>query len=79
MNAKTRFIFIDFEKSVTNLRAAAVEAESPLKIDGAIKRFELCYELAWKLMKEHLSDAGIICKTPRDGFKAAKEHDLIHR
>ncbi len=28
-------------------------------------------------MKEHLSDAGIICKNPRDCFKAAKEHDLI--
>ncbi len=77
MNVKAVFIFSDFEKAVTNLRAAAAEAESPLEIDGAIKRFELCYELAWKLMKEHLSDSGIICKNPRDCFKAAKENDLI--
>ncbi len=36
MNVKAVFIFSDFEKAVTNLRAAAAEAESPLEIDGAI-------------------------------------------
>lgn len=77
MNAKAALIFIDYEKAIRNLRAAVEEAESPLEIDGAIKRFELCYELAWKLIKEHLAYFGMICKNPRDCFKAAKENEMI--
>ncbi|MCY7411094.1 MAG: nucleotidyltransferase substrate binding protein, partial [Chitinophagales bacterium] len=38
---------------------------------------ELCNGLAWKLIKEHLAFNGVICKNPRDCFKAAKENDLI--
>ena len=77
MSAKAGLIFIDFEKAVKNLRSAVNQAASPLEIDGAIKRFELSYELAWKLIKEHLAGDGIVCKSPRDCFKAAKENDLI--
>ncbi len=77
MSAKSFYFFHDFESAVKNLKAAVAQANSPLEIDGTIKRFELCYELAWKLIKEHLAEAGVICKNPRDCFKAAKENELI--
>ncbi|MFI5135123.1 MAG: nucleotidyltransferase substrate binding protein [Chitinophagales bacterium] len=58
MSDKAFYIFHDFERAVKNLRAAVAEAQSHLEIDGAIKRFELCYELSWKLMKVHLASVG---------------------
>ena len=67
----------DFEKAVVNLEDAIASIVDDLDIDGAIKRFELCYELSWKLIKEYLADAGIICRNPRDCFKSAFQNDLI--
>ena len=67
----------DFEKALTNLQFAVEKANDDLYIDGAIKRFELCYELSWKLIKEYLSDVGIICNNPRDCFRGAFANGLI--
>lgn len=69
--------FADFEKAFLNLKSAVERADDDLTIDGSIKRFEICYELAWKLIKEYLSDLGIICKNPRDCFKQTFVNDLI--
>ncbi len=77
MRERVRRYFEDFEKALKNLAEAVYTAETDLEIDGAIKRFELCYELSWKLMKEWLSDMGIICNSPRICFKYAYENDLI--
>lgn len=77
MREKVKRYFNDFEKALTNLENGVKLAENDLGIDGAIKRFELCYELSWKLIKEYLSDMGIICNNPRDCFKGAFTNDLI--
>lgn len=77
MREKVERYFRDFEKALKNLDEAVKVVKTDLEIDGAIKRFELCYELAWKLIKEWLADKGIICKNPRDCFKYAYENDLI--
>lgn len=77
MNERLKRIYIDFEKPFNNLDSAAKGAQTELEIDGTIKRFELCYELSWKLIKELLANLGIICKNPRNCFKQAVINDLI--
>jgi nucleotidyltransferase substrate binding protein (TIGR01987 family) len=78
MNERFERIFNDFENSVKNLTTAVEKAKDDLEIDGAIKRFEMCYELSWKVIKLYLENLGIICKNPRDCFKQAKINDLIN-
>jgi len=77
MRERVKRYFEDFEKALKNLDEAVNIASTDIEIDGAIKRFELCYEISWKLIKEWLADKGIICKNPRDCFKYAYENNLI--
>jgi len=77
MNERLKRNFNDFKNALNNLKIAGNEAKTDLEIDGAIKRFELCYELAWKLIKTVLADKGIICRNPRDCFKQAVINELI--
>jgi nucleotidyltransferase substrate binding protein (TIGR01987 family) len=77
MRERVERTFLDFEKALNNLKTAVEKAVDDLDIDGTIKRFELCYELSWKLIKLYLEDLGIICKNPRDCFKQAKINNLI--
>ncbi len=67
----------DYRRAVRNLDEAVQTAKSDLEIDGALKRFELAYELAWKLIKEYLSFLGITCTSPRLCFKYAYQNGLI--
>jgi len=77
MRERVKRTFLDFEKAFYNLKSAVESAVDDLDIDGAIKRFELCYELSWKMIKVYLEDLGIICKNPRDCFKQAKINGLV--
>jgi len=47
---------------------AIIVAQSPLEKTGAIKCFEYCYELSWKLMRKILLKKGIETGSPRDKF-----------
>jgi len=69
--------FSDFQKAVNNLETAIESVVDDLDIDGAIKRFELCYDLSWKLMKDYLGEQGIIVRNPRACFKEAYANGLI--
>jgi nucleotidyltransferase substrate binding protein (TIGR01987 family) len=77
MRERLKRTFSDFEKSFQNLKVAVENATDDLDIDGAIKRFELTYELSWKVIRLYLEDLGIICKSPRECFKQAKVNGLI--
>lgn len=77
MREKVERFLSDFEKAFKNLKIAAEQSIDDLDIDGAIKRFELCYELSWKLIKEYLADKGIVSYNPRDTFKNAFANNLI--
>lgn len=62
-----------FELSVEQLRfAVSVPAGSPLYIEGTIQCFEVCFELAWKAMKEVLlSKKGVDAKQPKPVLQEA--------
>lgn len=79
MNERVKSILDDYKKAFNNLHNAIGQSkeDDDLAIDGTIKRFELVYELSWKLMKSYLSDMGIIVNNPREAFKNAYQNELI--
>ncbi len=67
-----------FIKSVANLRSILTETNTQIVRDAAIKRYELCYELAWKSVQEALKNEGLeICKSPKSCFKQAFKQGWI--
>lgn len=56
---------------------AIVTAHSPLEKTGAIKCFEYCYEISWKLMRKILLKKGVETNNPRDAFREAGINRLI--
>jgi nucleotidyltransferase substrate binding protein (TIGR01987 family) len=44
---------------------------------GAVRAFEFCYELAWKMMKRFLIARGQETGSPKDTFRAAALEKLI--
>ncbi len=51
MNERIQLILNEFKQAFLNLKSGVENANDDLSIDGVIKRFELCYELSWKLIK----------------------------
>lgn len=46
--------------------------------DSAIKRFEIIFDLAWKLLKEHLEvKKGILCSSPKECFREGYRREVI--
>jgi len=45
--------------------------------DSAIKRFELCFDLAWKSIKFYAKKEGIECYSPRECIKTGFQLRLI--
>ena len=77
MKKETQKLFDDFTQDVSSLGEGLAQSVDALDMDGTIKRFELSYELAWKLIKAYLAETGIFCKNPRDCFKSAKANGLL--
>ena len=76
MNDKSKLV--SFNKAIENLSAILKEAETQIVRDAAIKRYELCYELAWKSAQEALRAEGLeICKSPKSCFKQAFQQGWI--
>ncbi len=67
----------DFQKAVERLKEVLQLEKDDVTRDSAIKRFEIAYELAWKLLKVLLAEEGIICNSPRSCFKEAFSAGII--
>lgn len=68
--------FQNFDRSYVLLRSAledGPEALNALEKEGAIQRFEYCFELAWKTVKDYLEASGFVFATvtPRQVLKDA--------
>jgi len=50
-----------------------VDSLSQLEKEGAIQRFEVAFELAWKTLKDYLEESGLVVNpvTPRNVIKEA--------
>ncbi len=70
-------IFEDFERSIQKIQEVLKLEKTDIIRDSAIKRFEICFDLAWKSIKLHAKTKGIECYSPRDCFKTAFQLKLI--
>lgn len=78
MNMSTKSpIFKDFKKAILKLEEVLKLKKTEITRDSAIKRFEICFDLAWKSIKLRAKDEGIECYSPRSCFKTAFELKLI--
>lgn len=60
------------KKAVANLKSILAETKTAIVRDAAIKRYELCYELAWKAVQEKSKTEGLeTCPSPKQCFKQA--------
>ncbi len=68
-----------FSKAVDRLEESLKrDISDELVIDAVIQRFEFTYELAWKLLKLHLSFNGIAeVRSPRETFKESFASGII--
>ncbi|MEN9416788.1 MAG: hypothetical protein RI988_408 [Pseudomonadota bacterium] len=75
--------FDNFHRAHGLLREAVELAEeralSPLEQEGAIQRFEYCWELAWKTLKDYLEQQGVQLPTvtPATVLRAALGAGLV--
>lgn len=61
----------DFQKAIQALKEVLELEKSDVIRDSAIKRFELCFDLAWKSIKGYARTQGVECNSPRSCFKTA--------
>lgn len=67
-----------FKNAIANLEEVMAENKTSIVRDSAIKRYEICYELAWKSVQEFLKNEGLeICKSPKQCFKEGFQQGLI--
>ena len=67
---------VNFERALRLLREAMAEgpeALNQLEKEGVIQRFEYCFELAWKTMKDYMEASGVVFDVvmPRQVIKDA--------
>lgn len=74
--------FDNFDRAFVLLREVCdrgVDSLSQLEKEGAIQRFEVTFELAWKTLKDYLEESGVVVNpvTPRNVIKEAFAAKLL--
>ena len=74
--------FQNFDRAFTLLREALERGPgglSALEKEGTVQRFEYCFELAWKTLKDYLMESGVVISpvTPRQVIKDAFAAKLV--
>ena len=78
MNISTKNpLFNDFGLTVARLEEALRLEKNGIVRDSAIKRFELCFDLAWKCMQIYARKEGVECHSPRGCLKTAFQLGLL--
>ncbi|MFW6132133.1 MAG: HI0074 family nucleotidyltransferase substrate-binding subunit [Candidatus Aminicenantaceae bacterium] len=67
----------DLNTIIGKLEEALKMEKSEIIRDSAIKRFELCFDLAWKSIKSYANREGLECLSPRSCLKTAFQLKLI--
>jgi nucleotidyltransferase substrate binding protein (TIGR01987 family) len=68
-----------FEQALKTFKEAFIENPSQLERDGAIQRFEYCFDLAWKTLKRFLEKRGLMdLNSPRSVFTAAHAEGIVN-
>jgi len=68
-----------FKKAYKKLEEILNQEKNEINRDSAIKRYEICFDLAWKTLKAYLSEyLKIECHSPRSCFRSAYQEGLIN-
>jgi nucleotidyltransferase substrate binding protein (TIGR01987 family) len=67
----------DFSNILKKWEDALNKEQTEINRDAAILRFELAFEVGWKLMQKIAQDEGYEVKSPRQAFQQAFALDLI--
>jgi len=70
-------VFEDLEKAINRLNEVLSLEKTAITRDSAIKRFEICFDLAWKSIKVYAKKQGVECFSPRSCFKIAFQLNLV--
>jgi len=70
-------ILDDFKRIIVKLEEVLKLEKTDIIRDSAVKRFELCFDLAWKAIKVFAQESGITCFSPKECFKTAFQLKLI--
>ena len=65
-------------EAIRRLEEVLEEPESAVVRDASIRRFEFCFELAWKAIQKELNDSGRPCASPKSCLKAAYRDRIIN-
>jgi len=77
--SKFEAILKEFKDALKNFEEVMQEERSEVVRDAAIKRFELTFELAWKLIKAFLEEHhNMRCASPQSCFREAFSQGLIN-
>ncbi len=68
---------LEFEKCLKKFEEALNQPKNEFIRDSSIKRFEMCFELGWKVLKDYLQYLSIFCRSPRHCLKEAYSLGLI--
>lgn len=66
-----------FKESLKRLQEILQERKTIANRDSSIKRFELTFELAWKVLQDVLKREGAIARSPRECFQGAFKLGII--
>ena len=71
--------FDNFQRAYKRLEEAVSRANEldDLAKEGLIQRYEITFELSWKLLKDYLEAEGFIVNSPRSAIKTAVEQNII--
>lgn len=73
--------FENFEKALKTLeivlQALNQDSDSIINKMATIQAYEVAFELAWKTLKDFLSQKGVIVTFPRDVIKEAFSYEII--
>jgi len=68
----------EFDAALKRLSEGLAKEKTPEVRDAAVLRFEIAFELAWKLMKAVLYEHhGIECRSPKGCVREAYQQGLI--
>lgn len=75
---KLAILIRDTGKALATLKEIVQTPYSVIVRDAAIQRFEYCFEISWKLIKEFLKvQEGVICNSPKSCFREAFRVKLL--
>ncbi len=77
MDQELKLKINDLKKALNKLDQGLKIAKDELDFDGVIQRFEISFELTWKVLQKYAKYQGLEVKSPREAFRVGGELGLI--